>query len=67
MTRKKDYKLINSKKCQEKGCDWESYGIINAKFLCEVHFRAIKPQKEKKFRYSITKGITGEKFRLVLM
>ncbi len=43
MTRKGDYKLIKTKKCQRKGCDWEAYGIINARFLCEIHFREIKP------------------------
>lgn len=64
--RKKDYKTINKKKCMVKGCDWEGYGIINQKFLCELHFREIKPKKERKFRYQLTRGIMGDKFRVNL-
>jgi len=67
MTRKKDSKYIESKKCQRKGCDWESYAMAKGKFLCEIHFREIIPQKERKFRYSLTKGLLGDKFKLVLM
>ena len=59
MTRIKDQTLIKSKKCQEKGCKKFAYAIIKAKFLCEYHFREIKPSKEGGYRIR-TKGLVGK-------
>ncbi len=71
MTRKKDYKIINSKKCMhitiidgnKFTCGWESYAMAEGKFLCKIHFRAIKPQKERHYRQPRTRGLFGEKFK----
>ena len=48
----KDSKLISKKICKKEDCKKKAYAIILSKYLCEFHFREIKPQKESHFRYS---------------
>jgi len=60
MTRKRDYKLISLNECEILGCDWEAYAIATKKFLCEFHFREIKPSKEGRDRVTTGKGFVGK-------
>ncbi len=53
MIRKKDYILINSKKCQEKGCKKVACAMAKNKFLCESCFREIIPEKRGHYRDKI--------------
>lgn len=54
-----DSKIINKRKCERKHCKREAYAIILTLYLCELHFRHMKPIREKHFRY-------GNKFSLTI-
>ena len=44
-----DIEKINKRKCQTKGCSKKSFGIAEAKFLCEMHYREIVPERAREY------------------
>jgi|TARA_Y100000310_G_scaffold62935_1_gene58209 hypothetical protein len=63
MKRNPDYLMIARKVCQEKDCREKCFGIIKCKFLCESHYKDLKPSKERRFRYYWGQGLAGDKFK----